>query len=69
MTIHHLSLDGFIGGSIAIIGIVLALVINPLIGNKYIFTEHIHYGFWSSNGKTKIKNMITLLIFNYYLLF
>lgn len=54
MTIHHLSLDGFIGGSIAIIGIVLALVINPLIGNKYIFTEHIHYGFWSSNGKTKI---------------
>lgn len=54
MTIHYLSLDGFIGGSIAIIGIVLALVINPLIGNKYIFTEHIHYGFWSSNGKTEI---------------
>ena len=68
MTIHHLSLDGFIGGSIAIIGIVLALVINPLIGNKYIFTEHIHYGFWSSKQKS-YENMISLLIFNYYLLF
>lgn len=50
MTIPHLSLDGFIGGLIAIIGIVFALVINPLIGNKYMFTECFHY-----KGKTKIK--------------
>lgn len=55
MTIHHLSLDGFIGGSIAIIGIVLAFIINPLIGNKYMFTEHIPCGSLYSKGKYKTK--------------
>ena len=50
MTIPHLSLDGFIGGLLTIIGIIFALVINPLIGNKYMFTERFHY-----KGKTIIK--------------